>query len=120
MKNAINWFEIPAKNFDRAVTFYSTVLKVELRKEDFMGVPHGIIPVGDGVGGAIVKREGVQPTTAGSLVYLNAEGDLDGTQSRIEPAGGKVILPKTSIGEQGYIVIFTDTEGNRVGLHSPN
>ncbi len=26
MKNAINWFEIPVKNFDRAKKFYETIL----------------------------------------------------------------------------------------------
>jgi len=30
MQNAINWFEIPAADFDRAVTFCSTVMGVEL------------------------------------------------------------------------------------------
>lgn len=121
MKNAVNWFELPAKNFDRAVKFYSAVLNAEVRKEDVNGEPNGILPYGDpGVGGAIVKRDGFNPTPTGAIVYLNVAGDIDGAQARIEPAGGKVILPKTHIGDPGYVAIFTDTEGNRVGLHSPN
>ena len=31
MKNAINWFEIPAKDFDRAIGFYKKVLQVEMQ-----------------------------------------------------------------------------------------
>jgi predicted enzyme related to lactoylglutathione lyase len=27
-------------------------------------------------------------------------------------------MPKTSIGENGFMAHFTDTEGNRVALHS--
>ena len=33
-------------------------------------------------------------------------------------AGGKVAMPKTSIGEHGYVGVFIDSEGNKVGLHS--
>jgi predicted enzyme related to lactoylglutathione lyase len=40
--------------------------------------------------------------------------------SRVEAAGGSVVMPKTSIGENGYMAIFLDTEGNRVALHSMN
>ena len=30
MAHAINWFEIPAKNLQRAKTFYETVLGIEM------------------------------------------------------------------------------------------
>lgn len=36
----------------------------------------------------------------------------------VEKAGGKVVMPKTSLGENGFMAIFKDTEGNRVALHS--
>ena len=44
MQNAINWFEIPAVDFERAVKFYSDILKVELRREIFTGMMNGIFP----------------------------------------------------------------------------
>ena len=120
MKNALNWFEIPSKNFERAVKFYNTLLNAQLRLEDFGGTPNAIFPYSDpGAGGAVVKND-VQPSNNGPIVYLNVEGDLDGALARTEPAGGKVILPKTHLGEPGYIAIILDTEGNRLGLHSPN
>ena len=31
MKNAINWFEIPAKDFDRSKRFYEEVLQAEMQ-----------------------------------------------------------------------------------------
>jgi predicted enzyme related to lactoylglutathione lyase len=37
---------------------------------------------------------------------------------KVEAAGGKVLMDKISIGENGFIAFFLDTEGNRVGLHS--
>ena len=38
--------------------------------------------------------------------------------SKVESAGGKLILPKTSIGEFGFIAQAIDTEGNRHGYMS--
>jgi hypothetical protein len=55
----------------------------------------------------------------GTTVYLDGGNDLSVPFSRVENAGGKVILPKTAIGEnRGFIALFIDTEGNKVGLHS--
>ena len=118
MSSAINWFEIPSVDFDRAVTFYSTVLGAELRRGEFMGVPHGFFPSDEtGVGGALIYNSEVKPASEGSLIYLNAP-DLDGTVGRVAQAGGEVLVPVTSIGEMGRIAIIRDSEGNRVGLHS--
>ena len=71
-----------------------------------------------GVCGAIAKGPDRVPGTAGAVVFLNGGDDLTPALSRVEKAGGKVILPKTSIGEYGFIAYFSDTEGNRVGFHS--
>lgn len=121
MKNAITWFELPARNFDRAVKFYNALLDTQLKVEDSNGTTIAIFPYGEpGVSGAVVERENDAPSLSGSLIYLNLEGQFDSTLTRVEPAGGKVILPKTHIGVNGYIAIIVDSEGNRVGLHSPN
>ena len=77
-----------------------------------------IFPHGDGhkAGGALVKRGG-KPTSTGTLVYLDARGDLDAAVARAEKAGGKVAVPRTNIGENGAFAVVVDTEGNAVGLH---
>ena len=121
MANVINWFEIPAKNFDRACAFYSNVLSGEIHKMDTpMGTKMGFLPgtVPDVVGGAVVQGEGYEPSNKGSVVYLNGGPDLSVPLSRVEKAGGKIMMPKTSIGENGFMAHFVDTEGNRVALHS--
>ena len=39
--------------------------------------------------------------------------------NRVEAAGGKIMVPKTQISpDYGYMAVFIDTEGNRIGLHS--
>ena len=36
MKNAINWFEIPVKNFNRAKSFYETILVAVMQSMEAM------------------------------------------------------------------------------------
>jgi hypothetical protein len=71
-----------------------------------------------GVGGGLVQGEGFKPSVDGSLIYLNGGDDLSVALSKIEKAGGKIILPKTSIGPNGFMAHFIDTEGNKMALHS--
>lgn len=121
MKNAVNWFEIPATDLDRAVEFYSTVLGIELQKAEFMAEPQAFIMYDQtAVGGAIVCSDRLTPSMAGTLVYLNLEtvDNLEQALSKVEPSGGKLLMEKTSIGEFGFIGMMQDSEGNCIGLHA--
>lgn len=121
MKNAINWFEIPVKNFDTTKKFYETIFGAEMQVMDAMGMKSAFFPAEmetGGIGGCIIQGEGYEPTTKGVLVYLNGGDDLGVPLSKVEKAGGKIILPKTAIGQNGFMAHFIDTEGNKVGLHS--
>jgi len=82
---------------------------------------YGVLPGdmgGGGVTGGIVEGPGFEPSDKGSLIYLNGGEDLSEPLSRVEEAGGKIVLPKTSIGPNGFMAHFIDTEGNKVALHS--
>lgn len=120
MNKWINWFEIPATDFDRANKFYSGIFAIELYTMEMMGTKMAMFPTGDNEsGGAIVQGDGYVPSMDGSVVYLNGGKDLSGVLGRVENNGGKVIVPKTFIGEgMGYFAMFIDTEGNKVALHS--
>ena len=120
MQHAINWFEVPAKNFERAVGFYDTIFASPLHQGEFGGMPHGFFTDGEGESvGAVVFSPNHQPSDKGVVIYLNTGKELDKVISRVEGAGGKVVMPKTDIGQPGYIAIVQDSEGNRVGLHQP-
>jgi uncharacterized protein len=69
-------------------------------------------------GGGIAQGEGFEPSAKGTIVYLNGGEDLSTPLSKVEDAGGKILMPKTSIGGNGFMAHFLDTEGNRVALHS--
>ena len=121
-KHSINWFEIPAADFERALTFYGNIFDFEMPKME-MG-PHlmGFLPheQGKGIGGSIIHGEGYVPSQKGTVVYLNGGADLNTILSRVEGAGGKIELPKTQVTpEIGFVAFFIDTEGNKIGLHSP-
>ena len=123
MKDAISWFEIPATNYERAKTFYATVLGSEITDMPMEGVKYGVFAHdadNNRVGGGIIESEGVIPSAEGVTVYLNAGDDLSIPLARVESAGGKVVLPKTDIGENGFMAQLIDTEGNKVALHSWN
>lgn len=120
MRNAVNWFEIPALQFDRAVRFYNAILEQPLRTEHFMGMPHGIFSADEeAVAGAVVLMPHYQPSEQGSVIYLNVGNGLDAVLSRVAEAGGEILMLKTDIGPQGFIAQIRDTEGNKVGLHQP-
>jgi predicted enzyme related to lactoylglutathione lyase len=120
MANVINWFEIPVADFERAKKFYGEILNGTLHTEKMGDHLMGFLPMeGEGVGGAIVHGEGYTPSSDGTVVYLNGGDDLGVILSRVEPSGGKILVPKTKITEEiGYFAIFLDTEGNKIALHS--
>jgi uncharacterized protein len=120
MNNIINWFEIPATDIVRAIKFYNTVLDISITDVDMFGNKMGFFPSdGTNVSGALVQGEDNKPSSDGTLVYLNGGSNLENHLSKVEAAGGKVIVPKTQISqEMGYFAMFIDTEGNKVALHS--
>jgi uncharacterized protein len=121
MENALNWFEIPVRDMARATRFYSAIMAFEQEMEagpSGEGYLMAMFPTTSGVGGALMHGEGYSPSMDGTLVYLNCGEDLSPVLGRVEAAGGRIITPKTSIGEHGAVAFVVDTEGNRVGLHS--
>ncbi len=121
MKNAINWFEIPVNNLERAIKFYEAILGDEMQAIDAMGMKSAFFNAdmeSGGIGGCLIEGPMYVPSESGSLIYLNGGDDLSLPLSKVEAAGGKILLPKTAIGHNGFMAYFQDSEGNKVGLHS--
>jgi predicted enzyme related to lactoylglutathione lyase len=124
MASAISWFQIPAADIARAKKFYETVCGFEF--EQLLASP-GMEMWGfpadwerGEIGGALVYGEGAEPSGTGTAVFLNAGPDLQVMLDRVEPAGGRILIPKTATGMEGAgsFAMIADTEGNTVGLHS--
>jgi uncharacterized protein len=120
--NAIGWFDIYVDNMNRAVTFYETVLQQKLGQ---IGDPTGETQMMGfstdmgvyGAGGALVKSPHSRPGVGGTMVYFSVE-DCATEEARVTAGGGKVLRPKFSIGEFGWVTLCQDTEGNLFGLSS--
>ena len=69
--------------------------------------------------GALVQESGRTPSGEGTLIYLDAGGELDDCLARVGRAGGTVVSGRTDIGGPGYVAVLRDTEGNLIALHSP-
>ena len=121
-ENALNWFEIAANDINRAKKFYELIFDIEMNLSDFQNMKMASFIADDMTGkvsGALVQSGMHKPSMDGAVIYLNGNPDLEIPLSKIEGAGGKVVMSKTFINENvGYMALFIDTEGNKVALHS--
>jgi len=122
MNSYISIFEIPALDISRAIKFYQAILGISIEKVEMPGMEMGILPYeGQAVTGVILKEEGFEPSSGGVTIYLNGGDNLQVILDKVEKCGGKTVTPKTAhADESGFFAIFIDSEGNRIGLHSPN
>jgi predicted enzyme related to lactoylglutathione lyase len=119
--NALNWFEISVKDISRAKKFYENIFQIEMPEMEMMGMKYAMFPSDPSkgkLGGALVQSQMHTPSATGAIVYLNANPDLQEVLNRVEKAGGKISMQKTSIGGNGFMAFLTDTEGNTTALHS--
>lgn len=120
MKNKVCFFEIPATDFHKTKTFYEKVFdwKVELHGND--GAMALTTPADceynptepGGINGGFYKRKSTEDHSS-----IGVETDsIDQTLKAIEKAGGKVVTPKHSLGEHGFMADVSDPEGNIIAL----
>ncbi len=121
--NAVAWFEIPALDMDRAQKFYEAVLGHKLERNQMGELDMAWFPSTQGASGAsgslVCHPDEYQPSANGTIVYLHSpSGDIANEMSRVESAGGQILLEKKLISKDiGYMALFLDTEGNRVAMY---
>ena len=123
--NPVGWFEIYVQDMPRARAFYEAVFQGKLEElknpnsEGFPDMEMWVFPMsmeGYGAAGALVKMAGL-PSGGSTLVYFSCE-DCAVEADRAASHGGEIFKNKASIGQNGFIALVVDTEGNMVGLHS--
>ena len=117
LKNRVVWVDIPVADLDRAQKFYAAVLAIGVHKEQFGDCAFCILDHQDGNGGCLVLNAG-EVSNNGVLIYLNADGRLKDAVSKVELNGGTIITPIHPIGPHGFRAVVSDSEGNRIALHS--
>ena len=117
MEKLIAWVEIPSADFERAVKFYSSVFQLDLEPIDCgNGEKMAYFPTDEG---AIVYSQQAKPSENGAIVSFTVPDSIEASISRIEKAGGKVVIPKTKIEVEGrgYFAVCIDSENNKIGLY---
>jgi hypothetical protein len=108
----VHW-EIAAKNSDKLQEFYSKLFAWKIDSNNPMN--YGAVETGGegGICGGIFKAEGEIPP------YVTFYVQVDDLQAHLDKAvslGGKQIVPPTPIPNVGHFAMFTDPEGNVIGL----
>lgn len=122
--NPVGWFEIPAVDIERAKAFYEASFGIKLERHDLPAADGSVckmawFPMHEeviGAAGSLVEHPEYKPAAEGVVIYFSVE-DINAALAEIEAAGGKTVVPETSIGEHGFFARFLDTEGNCPALH---
>ncbi len=120
-ENSLNWFEIAVTDLARAKKFYETIFDITMPEMEMPGMRCAMFPsepMSGKANGCLLIGPMHRPSADGVKLYLNGNPDLAVALSKVEAAGGKVTMPKTSIGPNGFMAFIIDTEGNHIGLHS--
>lgn len=118
MGQPVAFFEIISPDHERAQEFYRDLFGWQVTADLAMG-GYGLVDTGAGeeaIGGGIGPGEA--PGEKSVKIYMRVD-DLDGYLERAEKLGGKRLVPPTDLpGDFGRFAIFTDPDGNQVGLWS--
>jgi hypothetical protein len=114
--NVVIWADIPVLDLPRAMKFYADVTGEQVLQ--FPGMDD-VAVIGNPADGPLISADLYvgKPSRDGVTVYLNTRGDIDGMLARAVAAGGEVVRETAFMGDMvGWIAVFIDSEGNRIGL----
>ncbi len=112
MNASVSWFEIPASDPERLVTFYKSAFGWSA--DQYPGMPYFMLDTGangSGIHGAITQRGPLQ--TPANTLYV---ASLDEAIDRVTKNGGRVVGDKVTIPQVGTYVYAADPEGNVFGM----
>ncbi len=120
MSHRFVWVDIPVRELERAIAFYSAVLGSAVTREGGPGFTFGVLAhaAGEIAGSLVPMAKDNAPSARGPLVYLNVDRRLAEAERMVVAHGGRVVRSTQPIGPHGYCAIVIDSEGNRVALHS--
>jgi len=119
MKNKVVLFEIPASNLKKAKEFYESIFdwKVNLwEDEGAMALTTAWTRTNSRLNLEALTEVSTNANQQPTIRRSAETGSIDESLKAIENAGGKVVTPKHSIGEWGFMADFADPEGNIIAL----
>ena len=121
MKNFVKWFEIPATDIVRAVSFYEQLFGMKLEVIECGTETMAFFPKDElNVTGAISVAKNFNPSSDGVVINFDADGQMKLLIDKVKKLGGEIITDRTKIEVEGigYFALVKDSEGNRIGFHS--
>ncbi|MCA9308489.1 VOC family protein [candidate division WWE3 bacterium] len=119
----VNHFELPAKDRNRANSFYATVFGWQIQTMDEMGMPYTIVRTTEvddnnmcvekgAINGGIMDAD---ETGTAPMIVITVKS-IEDTLTKIQENGGEKLVDKMPVGEMGHYARFKDSEGNVMGL----
>lgn len=113
--NALLWSEIPVRDLDKGIAFYSAVFDFAMQKEQMGPNETAMFPYQQpGSSGHLYPGEPAKEG-AGPTVHLAVPDTVEATAKRCEAAGGKLVSPIIEI-PIGRFQYATDPDGNSIAF----
>lgn len=116
MPHTICHIEIPTVDSKKSSEFYKNLFGWKI---DFSwGPDYVFFGTGEGTiaGGALDRKDEIKPGNI--IVYVQVE-DINTMLEKAVTLGGKKVKEKTEIPTVGWFGLFTDLDGNMIGLFTP-
>jgi len=86
--------------------------------QEVPGMDYSLFEAPSGPGGGV---GGLQPGNweAGVINYIGVNS-IDEYETKIERAGGKILVPKAEVPGQGWFIVFEDPSGTKMALWQQN
>ena len=113
MVHNICHLEIPVTDVRRAGEFYNKLFgwKIEYGMENY-----ALFMPEEGLAGGLDKVEKINP---GGIVFYVAVANILETLEKAEELGAKTVKEKTEIPNMGWFGLFSDLDGNIIGVFTP-
>ncbi len=111
-KHPIVHIEFSGLDREAAGKFYTELFGWEVQQMPEFN--YATFTTGEGVGGGINPVSEDNP--AGTVIFYVGTDDIEASLAKAESLGGKTILPKMEVPGMGWLAIFLDPSGNKVGL----
>ena len=115
MAKPVVHFEICGKDHKKMKEFYGNLFEWECNDFGDGSVPYALVSAAGekSIGGGLMATDGNIPTY---LTFYVQVDDLQKYLDKAEEMGGKTVHPPTPIPGVGSSAMFTDPDGNLVGL----
>lgn len=107
--------DIPANDREAAGQFYADLFGWQVRHINEMN--YSLFEAEGGPGGGFSSTADGQAEPDKVLIYVLTD-DIEASLAKAESLGGRTVMPKMEIPNTGWMAIFSDPTGNRIGLYT--